>query len=106
MWERILVNLSNLITLSGIGFLGGFTRVIVEPKRRSFLQIMSYLLVSSVVCFGVGLYFVESDWSMAVSFAGMFSAGFFCHSLLNHVVKNEQGYIDAIEKKIKRKIDE
>ena len=104
MWEKIVLNINNLSTLWGIGLAGGGVRILLDPKRRSFIQILSYLIVASVVCFGVGLYLIESDISMGVSFACMFCAGFFCHSLLNHVIKNEQSYIEGIEKRIKKKV--
>ncbi len=104
MWEKIVLNIYNLYTLLGIGLGGGAVRILLEPKRRSFLQIISYFIVASIVCFGVGIYLIDREINTSLSFGCMFCAGFFCHSLLNHIIKNEQGYIESIEKRIKKKV--
>lgn len=103
MWAKIIDNITNLFVLLGMGMFGGFTRVLLEPIRRSFLQIISYMIVSSFVCVGAGLYFIESEWGLFVSFLGMFCAGFFSHSLLNYLIKNEDVYIKTIEKIVKER---
>lgn len=106
LWEKIIQNLNSLISLWGMGLMAGVVRMLLEPHSRGFVQIVVYMFVVSILCVCVGLFFIEKQIGLGLSFAGMFCTGFFAHTLLNYVMKNEEEYLSLFDQKLRDKVND